>query len=92
MTIEEAIKIVRGESVGYPVSCDEQINATERVADYAERYLKQKEAWEKVKTDIQKEENILYHDCEHDFSKNFDVIRVDTVLEIIDKHLSEVSE
>ena len=50
------------------------------------------EAWEKVKTDIQKEENILYHDCEHDFSKNFDVIRVDTVLEIIDKHLVEVEK
>ena len=54
MTIDEAIKIVRGESVGYPVSCDEQINAAECVADYAEKYLKQKEAWEKVKQDLYK--------------------------------------
>lgn len=54
MTIEEAIKIVRGESVGYPVSCDEQINAAECVADYAEKYLKQKEVWEKVKQDLYK--------------------------------------
>ena len=43
---------------------------------------------EDIKADIQKEENILYHDCEPDFSKDFDVIRVDTVLEIIDKHIS----
>ena len=41
---------------------------------------------EDIKAEIQKEENIWYHDCEHDFSKDFDVIRVDTVLEIIDKH------
>ena len=44
-------------------------------------------AIEKIRAEIQKEENILYHDCEPDFSKHFDVIRVDTVLEIIDKHI-----
>lgn len=42
---------------------------------------------EKIRAEIQKEENILYHDCESDFSKRFDVIRVDTVLSIIDKHI-----
>lgn len=44
---------------------------------------------EDIKADLQKEENIWYHDCEHDFSKDFDVIRVDTVLEIIDKHIGK---
>ena len=39
-----------------------------------------------IRADIQKEENIWYHDCEPDFSKNFDVIRVDIVLDIINKH------
>ena len=54
MTIEEAIKIVRGQSVGYPVSWSEQIVASECVADYAEKYLKQKEAWDKVREDLRK--------------------------------------
>lgn len=44
------------------------------------------EVLDKIKTEIQKEENIWYHDCEPDFSKDFDVIRVDTVLSIIDKY------
>lgn len=41
---------------------------------------------DKISAEIQKEENIWYHDCEPDFSKDFDVIRVDTVLSIIDKY------
>ena len=47
---------------------------------------------EDIKAEIQKEENIWYHDCEHDFSKDFDVIRVDTVLEIINNHIAKEKE
>lgn len=46
---------------------------------------------EDIKAEIQKEENIWYHDCEADFSKKFDVIRVDTVLDILDKHIKKNS-
>ena len=73
MTNEEAIKIVRGESIGHPVSCDEQINAAKCVADYAERYLKQKEVLEKIKKEITNN-NIA------------DFIAVQSVLDIINKH------
>lgn len=94
MTNEEAIKIVRGESVGYPVSCDEQINAAECVADYAEKYLKQKEAWEKVKEEIKQKS---------DYTKNIwdeypdewyagKCNAYNESLGIIDKYLAEVSE
>lgn len=44
---------------------------------------------EKLKEEIQKEENILYHDCEADFSKSYAVIRTDTVIELIDNLLTE---
>ena len=85
MTIEEAIKIVRGESVGDPVSCDEQINAAEKVADYAEKCLKQKEAWDKCEKEIhfikEAEEQIYGHS-----SWNF----IGKVEDVIDKHLKEV--
>lgn len=38
-----------------------------------------------VKAEIAKEENIWYHDCEPENGwKKYDVIRVDTVLEILD--------
>jgi hypothetical protein len=38
-----------------------------------------------VKAEIEKEENIWYHDCEPENDwKKFDVIRVDTVFEILD--------
>ena len=50
-------------------------------------YLKgRNDVLDKIKEEIQKEENIWYHDCEPDFSKDFDVIRVDTVLSIINKY------
>ena len=45
-----------------------------------------------IKTEIQKEENIWYHDCEADFSKKFDVIRVDTVIDIIDDKIKEFNK
>ena len=38
-----------------------------------------------VKAEIEKEENIWYHDCEpYNDWKHFDVIRVDTVFDILD--------
>ena len=44
-----------------------------------------------VKAEIEKEENIWYHDCEPENNwKHFDVIRVDTVCEILDNIGSEV--
>jgi hypothetical protein len=45
-----------------------------------------------VKTEIEKEENIWYHDCEPENDwKKFDVIRVDTVFEILD-HIGKEGE
>ena len=67
----------------------EEIIISEEELDKAihNAYLKgRNDVLDKISAEIQKEENIWYHDCEPDFSKDFDVIRVDTVLSIIDKY------
>lgn len=46
-----------------------------------------------VKAEIAKEENIWYHDCEPENGwKKYDVIRVNTVLEILDNIVKAESE
>ena len=78
MTIEEEIRQISE----YIYGCDDNAISVET----GEHAISALSAIENIKAEIQKEENILYHDCEPDFSKHFDVIRVDTVIEIIDKH------
>lgn len=92
MTIEEAIKIVRGESVGHPVSCDEQINAAECVADCAEKYLKQKEAWEKVEKEINDSILICRESAQNNIWNDGELAGFLQSKDIINENLSEVSE
>ena len=73
---------------------DDEYTALDEIFDEKQREKKMipMQVLDDIKAEIQKEENIWYHDCEHDFSKNFDVIRVDTVLDIIDKHIGKRGE
>jgi len=92
MTIEEAIKIVRGESVGYPVSCDEQINAAKCVANYAEKYLKQKEVLEKIKKEIDDSILICRESAQNNTWCDGELVGFLQSKDIINRNLSEVSE
>lgn len=76
---------------GNCIKCDEKTVAQYEINKMSAITEKEivKPYLEKLKEEVQKEENILYHDCEADFSKSYDVIRTDTVIELIDNLLTE---
>lgn len=89
MTREEAIDFLKSEKEAtreLATTCNDKIDYFKKHEEAYDIAIKSLEAWEKVKDEIKNYDNFI-------ICANGQIgIHIDKVLEIIDKHLAEVSE